>query len=260
MSQRRSCILAYHSIDHTGSVISLLPHVFRAQMAELAQSGARVVPLPQILDVPGSVAITFDDGFRNFFEQAFPVLQLYRFPATVFVVSQYCGRRNDWPSQPAGIPSLELMSWSNVKEVAQGGISVGAHTLTHPYLSRLPLTEIEKEVSRSRTAIEDSIGRAVDTFAYPYGDLDPRVHTVVKDQFRLACGTTAAFVPRLPDSANLPRIDAYYLRSPLWFNSLNASYGTAYVAMRRWARGLRAIVRNRGRAANGDLFASSPQT
>src|SRR5215472_13250041 len=109
-----SWILTYHSLDTSGSVISLDPKLFRDQMEWLRGTGIEVVPLERVKERPGAVAITFDDGFRNFYEDAFPVLQDHRFPATVFIVTDFCGRQNNWPSQPASppVPRLPLMNWS----------------------------------------------------------------------------------------------------------------------------------------------------
>src|SRR5689334_22059807 len=116
MKPARSCILTYHSLDRSGSVISIQPEVFSRQMAFLAESGTPVVPVSAVRKTTCAVAITFVDGFRNFYEAAFPVLRRYGFAATVFVVSGYCGKRNDWPTQPrnSGIPTLDLMAWNQV--------------------------------------------------------------------------------------------------------------------------------------------------
>ena len=249
MSLKRSSILTYHSLDHTGSVISIAPELFREQMAWLARSGVRVVPLEQVAITPGAVAITFDDGFRNFFEHALPVLQFHGFPATVFVISGYCGRTNEWPSQPPiGVPAMELMDWEQVREAARRGITVGAHTVSHPWMSRLSADESERELGESKSAIEDRLGVAVESFAYPYGDSTPAVRAAAARHFRLACGIGPGFVTAAADPLNLPRIDAYYLRQPHWFRNLQAPQGSAYIAARRWARALR---------QNGHRFAPS---
>ena len=237
MSERHSSILMYHSLDDSGSVISVSPERFRAQMAWLARSGAPVVPLERVRETPGAVALTFDDAFRNFHEHALPVLAEHGFPATVFVVSGRCGGANDW-AQPPGIPQLPLMNWSEAAEAAAAGVTVGAHTATHPRLSEVDEAALEREMGACRTAIEDRIGRAVDTFAYPYGNLTERVRRAAARHFRLACGTRLAFVAADSDALELPRLDVYYLRND-WFEALNRPAGVAYVAARRWVRGLR---------------------
>jgi peptidoglycan/xylan/chitin deacetylase (PgdA/CDA1 family) len=245
--RRRSCILTYHSIDPSGSVISIAPHLFRQQMAFLAEAGTPVVPLHAIRDTPGAVALTFDDGFRNFYEHAFPVLQRYGFPATVFVVSAYCGGRNDWPTQPRhnGVPLLGLMPWNQVAEVARGGIEVGSHTVTHPRMDRLSAAEIDAELDSSRAAIEDRIGRPVRSFAYPYGQSTAAVRAAVQSHFQWACGTELAYLSPASDLLNLPRIDVYYLQRRLGFQGLYSIHGSIYLAVRGLLRGLRQTIQHR---------------
>jgi peptidoglycan/xylan/chitin deacetylase (PgdA/CDA1 family) len=247
MNRRRSCILTYHSLDDTGSVISVPPAVFREQMAWLADEGVPVVPLECIRDTPGAVAITFDDGFRNFFEEAVPVLQKHRFSATVFVVAGFCGGSNDWPSQPRhnGIPKLPLMNWREVELAARAGIGIGCHTFTHPRLSQLPASGLDEELHRSQAEIEQRIGRTVDSLAYPYGDATPQVRDAAARYYRLAVSTKLDFVPPRSAALDLPRLDAYYLRGGRWFRELRNPYGAAYIALRRWLRSMRQTVESR---------------
>ncbi len=236
---RVSSILTYHSIDPSGSVISTAPAEFSRQMAFLAGSGIPVVPLAEVASTPGAAAITFDDGFRNFREQALPVLRRHGLPATVFVVSGHCGRANDWPSQPAGIPKLEIMDWDELREVAAEGIELGAHTVTHPRLSQLPGAAVERELRENQCEIEQQTGRAVTTLAYPYGDSSPTVRRAAAQYFQTACGTELDFVSAGADPYDLPRIDTFYVRNRFWFDSLGTASGIAYMSARRVLRHVR---------------------
>jgi peptidoglycan/xylan/chitin deacetylase (PgdA/CDA1 family) len=248
MNPGRSCILTYHSVDATGSVISVSPQMFREQMRWLAESGTRVVPLDEIQNTPAAIALTFDDGFQNFFENVLPVLQEHRFPATVFVVSEYCGGSITWPSQPAHpfVPHLPLMSWSELEQASKAGVRLGAHTATHPFLTRLPEAKVEEELRSSRAAIEDRTGRSVTAFAYPYGDSSLAVRQAVGRHYKLACGTQLAFLSSDSDSMELPRLDVFYLQRQLWFQGLRTEYGAAYLAARRTLRGLRHWAKPQG--------------
>ena len=239
MNPRRSTILMYHSLDDTGSAISIAPDLFRAQMSWLAGTSARVVPLSEIRRTPGAVSLTFDDGFCNFYEHALPVLTRHGFPATVFVVSGRPGGWNDWPQPVAGIPRLELMSWSQIEAAASAGVTLGAHTATHPRISALGERALERELAGCRAALEDRTGRPADTFAYPYGDVSPGARRAVGRWFRLACGTRLNFVSPDSDALELPRIDVYYLRDRRWFEALGHPDGAAYIAARRWIREMR---------------------
>jgi peptidoglycan/xylan/chitin deacetylase (PgdA/CDA1 family) len=237
----RAAILTYHSLDDSGSAISVTPGHFRAQMEALAGSGLQVVPLTELAHYPSAVAITFDDGFANFVEYAAPVLEGLGLPATVFVVSGYCGKRNNWPTQPSGFPELPLMSWSTLRDLPPG-ISLGAHTVTHPDLRELGGQQVADEIRNSRVDIEQNTGRAVATFAYPYGAVDDRAAAVVRREFSIGCGTRLDFVQAGSDSAVLPRLDAYYLRSPQWTAELFTFPVRMYVGFRRCLRTARATA------------------
>lgn len=235
----RAAILTYHSLDETGSVISIRPEVFRRQMEALAANSIKVVPLQQIREHPEAVAITFDDGFANFADHAVPVLRQLNFPATVFVISGYCGQKNNWPTQPPGVPQLPLMGWRALRDLPEQ-ISLGAHTITHPDLRTLSDSEITREVHQSRIEIEQQTGRPVETFAYPYGAVDARAESVIRREFQSGCGTRLDFVRPESDPAVLPRLDAYYLKSTLWFRRPFGISNTLYIALRRTLREARA--------------------
>ena len=208
-------------------------------MAQLAESGAPVVPLSEVTATPGSFALTFDDGFENFIEHALPVLEQYRFPATVFVISAYCGRRNDWASQPQNIPRLPLMSWTNLRSLSRELIQIGAHSVTHPDLTRISCLEVETELRQSKLQIEDQIGAPVQTLAYPYGTSSARIRTIAADEFRLACGTRMGFVGGTSDVFNLPRVDAYYLQYFMGPDTLLTRSGRFYINLRAALREMR---------------------
>jgi len=239
MSRRNPAILTYHSIDNTGSVISTSPRQFHNQMRVLSQSGIPVLPLTQVAGVPGAVAVTFDDGFENFLEHALPVLEEFRVPATVFVVSGYCGKQNDWPTQPAGIPRMKLMDWGTLREIAGRGVSLGAHTVSHPKLPDLAAGECARELRDSRTEIENRIGQAVCSFAYPYGACNPAVRHETAQHFAVACTTMLGYVPPRPDPIALPRLDTFYLQDQSWFRNLHSPKVRSYIALRGVARALK---------------------
>ena len=233
-----SAILTYHSLDESDSVISIRPALFREQMERLAGSGVQVVPLAEVLDRPGSVAITFDDGLANLADHAIPLLERLALPATIFVVSGYCGRRNTWSTQPAGIPEMPLMDWATLRGLPPL-FSLGAHTVNHPNLNRLGDREIEREIRDSRIEIEQETGKKVESFAYPYGAMDERASALVRREFPIGCGTRLDFVGPDTDRAELPRLDTYYLKSPRWFRKPFGPAHYWYIGLRRSIRDIR---------------------
>jgi peptidoglycan/xylan/chitin deacetylase (PgdA/CDA1 family) len=236
----QSAILTYHSLDRTGSVISIPPELFRRHIEALLARKVPIVTLEQALKRSGCVALTFDDGFENFIEHALPTLAEYKLPATVFVVTGYCGQLNTWPTQPkSGIPALRLMNWRQLQELPDY-IALGGHTTNHPDLGKVPLTMVADEVTRCRSVLEDRTGRPVRLFAYPYGSSTHVVRNLVREHFPLAYGTALDFVGPNADLLNLPRIDAYYMRQWLSADRLLAPSGRAYIAFRGFLRTIRA--------------------
>jgi len=238
MSGGRSVILTYHSLDDSESVISIPPALFRRQMEFLAASGIPVVPLDQALHRPGSIAITFDDGFCNLLDHAVPVLERLRLPATIFVVSEFCGRNNNWPSQLHGVPDLPLLSWDNLSALPPL-ISLGAHTMTHPDLRRLSAEECERELRVCQGQIEQHLGRPVQCLAYPYGASSPQVRSLADRHFELAVGTSLRFLSTRSSRLDLPRIDAYYLRGWFSLERLFTESGSLYIGFRSLLRDVR---------------------
>lgn len=243
----RLVVLAYHSIDNSGSVISTTPEKFREQMEHLSESGFRVISLKEITKhicenwpFPSrSVAITFDDGFKNVYDVAYPVLKEFGFQATVFLVPGYCGRNNQWDRQPRGIPTLDLLDWDEILEMANNGIDFGAHTMTHPDLSEISLERVTEEIGHSRSVIQNHLGKDVLFFAYPYGKQTDQIRSVTKDQFCGACSARLGFVTLQSDVYSLPRIDMYYFSRNNLFTQIGTSVFYHYIKYRSILRLLR---------------------
>jgi peptidoglycan/xylan/chitin deacetylase (PgdA/CDA1 family) len=170
-------ILMYHSVaDEDESAmrpyfrIAVSPSLFLDQMTWLHDHGYRAVSLSAAMellqsDAPSTaktVVITFDDGYRNFCEHAFPALERYRFTATMFLPTASIA------DERLVFNKRECMTWSEVRDLQRKGISFGSHTVTHPQLHSLTPDRIRLEILQSRQTIEDNTGSAVDAFAYPY--------------------------------------------------------------------------------------------
>ena len=236
-----SAILTYHSLDNSGSVISTRPELFQAQIESLAAGGITVTSLDKLRQTPNAVALTFDDGYQNFAEFALPLLLRHRIFATVFIVSGQCGQSNSWEGS-RHIPGLKLMSWETLRSLPADLISLGAHSVSHPDLTRLSMESVQTELRQSRAEIEQRTGRPVSCFAYPYGAVNKRVRDAAAREYRLAVGTRLERVPDEPDPLNLPRIDAYYLKRLSQFRRQTAGDGNGYLAVRRWLRQLRSAL------------------
>lgn len=245
-------ILTYHSIDESGSVISISEHVFRDQVAWLSQSDVRVVSLETLMRMPSdanAVALTFDDGFVSFGDIAAPLLAEHRLPSTLFVVSDAVGRTNRWPGRSdRGIPELPLLSWESLGRLRDLGVEIGAHTRSHPDLSRLTGSLLRDEIVGGAERIRAELGHAPAAFAYPFGAVSDEAVNLVATRFDWGCTTEMRPVSTHEARALLPRLDMYYLRDPGQLER----WGTARFQYHlRWRASAR-LVRRRLRALTGD--------
>ena len=220
------------------------PDLFRRQIETLLARGFTGVTLSHLLDgwdglrpLPRRpMVITFDDGLASVHSLALPILSGLRVPATVFAVSGYIGRCNRWPGQSADVPRLPVLSWSALQELAAAGWEVGAHTVSHPCLDAISAEQAEREIIDSRRMLEDRLGIGVTSFAYPYGRTTDGTRQIVSAHFRAACGTRLRSARPTRDRAEVPRIDAYYFRSPALAGRIGTLSGSLYVRARRVAR------------------------
>lgn len=155
-----------------------------------------------------ALAITFDDGYRDNFEYAAPVLEKLSLPATFFVVTQWMGTDIvPWWDAEQGA-RYPWMTWDQVRSLHQRGFEIGAHTRTHADLGRIADARAADEIRGARLELEDQIGAAVESFAYPYG----RAHHFTNGNRRLV--QTAGFRCCCSGfgGVNLPGTDPFHLR------------------------------------------------
>jgi peptidoglycan/xylan/chitin deacetylase (PgdA/CDA1 family) len=208
-------ILTYHSIDESGSPISIARDEFDRHVAWLASGQVKVVPLDCLLTDPGPdlVAITFDDGFKNFALSAAPRLAERGLPVTLFIVSDRVGLTNAWGDRPApGIPNLELLTWDQIRTLAESGVTIGSHTRRHPRLTRLGPEQLDDELAGSADRLERELGSRPRWFAYPYGEVDAEVSRRARSHYQGAVTTEHRPVRPDDDSILMPRLDAIYFR------------------------------------------------
>lgn len=169
-------ILMYHSISkgigegkHPYYQTTTDPEVFAEQMRFLHENQYSVIGLSDLVNrvverkrSDKYVVITFDDGFRDFYRHAMPVLSRYDFNATVFLPTGHIG---DTRLQ---FNNRDCLTWSEVRELHRAGIVFGSHTVTHPQLRLTTREQQEYELRQSKSSIEDEIGGEVESFCYPF--------------------------------------------------------------------------------------------
>jgi peptidoglycan/xylan/chitin deacetylase (PgdA/CDA1 family) len=183
---------------------------FAEQMEFLASAGYRCVNLRDAPIIQGTrrdrqkiVVLTFDDGYDNFYQQAFPILSRHGFAATVFVVTGEIGAASHWD---AGFET-PLMNWRQIKEISRHGIEIASHTINHSRLTLLPPQEARRELLESRLELEEKLGVGTTSFAYPYGDNNSLVQTLAAETgYELACSIRRGNLHRMRDRFRLKRV------------------------------------------------------
>jgi peptidoglycan/xylan/chitin deacetylase (PgdA/CDA1 family) len=229
-------ILTLHSIDDAGTVISFPRELLQDGLERLQAHGHISIALSEALahihrvePFPDrSFVITFDDGYRSVFEEAFPILQQFGMTATVFLTVGKPSQRK----MSGRIPSLfarTMLSWDEIRAMHLAGISFGAHTLTHPKLPRISHEAMRCEIHECKAVIEDELGTAVDSFAYPYGCCNALVKQVVEEFFGCGCTDELGLVNVAGDPYALPRIDGYFLRHKKLFDLMTTQAFSFYI-------------------------------
>ena len=295
-------ILLYHRVcpsSDSWSVKPLSPRSFERQMeyfhrnyeilsldtlVQYIQQGA---PLPE-----KAVVITFDDGYKDNYLHAYPILVKHGIPATIFLTTGHIGssklfwfdevkylvqltplnqleldelgsyplrteidrlrnsliisrRLRKLPEErkrgliaklvntcqvdiPDNLGEALFLSWDEVREMSDDGISFGAHTVNHPVLTNLPLEQARWEIVQSKKDIEENLGKEVTAFAYPFGPFNAKIAELVKESgFTSAVTTESELVNRKANPYELPRIGAVGD-----FNKLKAVFSGLYQDLR----------------------------
>ena len=153
---------------------------FARQMYLIARLGYRVLDLDTALAClagerptpPRALVLTFDDAYDNFYDHALPMLQSHGFPATVYAISGWIGRRAEWFAKDPGRPIPSLMSAARLREIHAAGMTVGSHTANHVEARRGRARPSSAELADSKAALEDLLGAEVRHLCYPFGSFD----------------------------------------------------------------------------------------
>jgi len=200
-------ILTYHSIGYGKGNHFVTPENFAKQMEYIKKKGYEVITLDELVRgirdkkhfKRNKVVITFDDGYKDNFKYAYPVLKNFNFPATIFIIHDLVGK---------SVKESEFLNWEEIITMSANNISFGSHTKTHFYLG---VVKDEKaafdEISSSKIAIEQKINLPVDYFCYPGGGFNEQVKEMVsKSGYKGACATNRGFADFNKDVYELKRI------------------------------------------------------
>jgi len=206
-------ILSYHKISSRLEIglNTLPPARFRQQMIYLKEQGFQTITFRDILDrniPPHPLIITFDDGYASVYQQALPVLQEFGFRAVIFIITDYIGKTNTWDANLLSIKFFHL-DGSQVKALAEAGMEIGSHGVSHRALTYLPPEQLENELRCSREKLATLVSKEIITFAYPFGIQNPAVQKAVQQTgYSFACVNIRG-AGRKANRYCLPRIPVY---------------------------------------------------
>jgi peptidoglycan/xylan/chitin deacetylase (PgdA/CDA1 family) len=184
VSPLRVPVLMYHEIadaSATTSRLAVSPEAFADQLAYLRDAGFTGITAGELSAIlaggPGElparpVVVTFDDGYADFYSHALPLLKQHDLTATIFMTTGWIG--------VDGVAKC-MLNWTQLAEVAEYGVEIGAHTCKHPQLDQLRERDLRAELTVSKNLLEDKLGFAVPGLAYPFGYSNRKVREVARD-------------------------------------------------------------------------------
>ncbi len=220
-SKDRIPALVYHKIGDRfeWGITRQRVRQFEQQMRYLKEQGYQSISIDQALDPENfqdrkRVVITFDDSYESAYSHVFPILQDHGFTASIFVITGYVGKYNEWDVNWGR--KFKHLSWDQIKEMKEYGFSFGSHTVNHPDLTKLEKRFIEYELKRSKQMLEDRLSQEVDCLSFPFGKYNQEVEELARD-----IGYCKAFTicskPQNSNSGSLVhgRLGMYLFDSPL---------------------------------------------
>lgn len=221
-------ILVYHYIEVVTDVrdtirqsLSITPQVFEAQILTLIAHGYEPVTMSEVsdyfagkADLPQKpVVLTFDDGYRDFYTDVFPILKQYHVPAALFITSGFLDSTQNY------LTTNQLLEISQEKL-----IEINSHTIYHPDLRQIPLNQAGLEIRNGKSELEKLIDRPVDHFAFPFGGYTPQlVHEVEAAGFKTAVTTDFGTIQNYTSRYIFKRIRPGSLTGDSLLNLLNSN-------------------------------------
>jgi peptidoglycan/xylan/chitin deacetylase (PgdA/CDA1 family) len=221
-------IAMYHSVNPgalPGNMLAVLPTTFERQMRFLKSHHYNVLPLESLATlikerkkIPSkTISITFDDGYKDNYIYAFPILKKYHLPATIFIITDEVGR-------------ADRLSWDEIKAMQDSGIiTFGSHTLgPEPLINIKSEQDLKKQVFDSKKILEEKLGRPISAFSYPEGRFNNRIKQLVMTAgYKLAVATNPGrkfssddifALKRLRISANSNSLFIFWIETSGYYN------------------------------------------
>ena len=197
-------VFAYHRIGEKGyPTTNVTIEQFKAHLEELQTGNYSILPLPQIINsiktgkrLPyRTIGITFDDAYQSVYTRAWPLLRAKGFPFTIFVSTDAIDNKFN-----------KFMSWNQIQELTNAGITLGSHTGSHLHMPKETLKINMEEIRRSHERFMEIFNKKPNIFAYPYGETSLKIKSMIKKiGFIAAFGQHSGAFDKSSDFYNLPR-------------------------------------------------------
>jgi len=191
---RKAVILMYHSIGDNDVLFTVTTSDLEKQLRFLKNKKFNIIKLAKLVDkirkkekfLPKTVALTFDDAYRDNYTNAFSLLKKYDIPATMFIPTAYVGKKM-FNSEDK---SISVMTWQEAQKMEDSGlVDFASHSHTHPKMNEVSFGEFIKEVEISEKMLEQNLKRPVKIFSFPKGKFKPEHNEYLKKRGYLAAVT-----------------------------------------------------------------------
>ena len=179
-NEKSAIVLMYHRFeDQRFPSTSISSKNFQNQIKYLKENKFNILPISDLIlffnenyDIPEkSVFITIDDGYKSFYEHAFPILKKNKIPFSLFLSTKFVSNEK----------KSDFMSWEMIRELSNHNGEILNHTHSHPKLLELQIDEVKEEFDLAEKKIISKIGRLQKVVSYPYGESDPQIQKLVKE-------------------------------------------------------------------------------
>ena len=200
----------YHSVSEGKHPLSVSINNFQKQMNFMNNNGYETITFDKLnINIPNKkfFIITFDDGYKDVFVNALPILKKHNFSSICFFVTDFIGQHNIWDDNKKNFSRLDLMNIDDIKTWYNNGMSIGAHTSNHKNLKSLNHNEKYSQIIGPKDFFKKKMSINIDTFSYPFGSFDNDSINLVKENYSFAVTTKRSrFISNKFDPFELPRV------------------------------------------------------
>jgi peptidoglycan/xylan/chitin deacetylase (PgdA/CDA1 family) len=259
-------ILMYHSISNFPPekdvpYDNVPPALFERQMCRLSEGNFNVVRLSNLIDIiekgenipPKTIVITFDDGYKNNFLNALPVLKKLKLTGTFFLIADRIGKNEPFPHLLWDNPSREFfsqfpesrlpISWDEARKLKSHNMEIGSHGLSHQSIGHMELKQAKLEIFDSKRILEHELSASVHTFSYPFGSMTYSDYTATTNNLLFDAGYIGACTTEIGpviNGSNLYELKRIPIREndtlPIFEQKLMGAYDWVNISKRFFQR------------------------